>query len=381
MQYRTIGTTGVEVSALGFGCMRLPIIDGRSDRIDYPAAARLLHHAIDSGVNYVDTAYFYHAREFGQAGESEPFLGEALSGGWRDKVLLATKLPVHILQAPEQMERFLAEQLERLKTDRIDFYLLHGLNGDSWDKCVEFGALEFLESAKQRGLVRYPAFSFHGDLPDFKRIVDAYDWSFAQIQYNYMDVDYQAGHEGLRYAAEKDMGVVVMEPLKGGKLAGGAPDELRELFASADTDLTPAEWALRYVWDDPGVSLLLSGMNAVAQVDENVAAAGRSLPGQLSAEELELYDRARELMKARIKADCTACGYCQPCPSAVNIPKVIAALNKAAVWDDPNQWTTGYLRVQGKASACIECAQCEEICPQGLPIRELMAEAVAVFGE
>ncbi|HSK47089.1 MAG TPA: aldo/keto reductase [Coriobacteriia bacterium] len=380
MQYRVIGKTGVKVSALGFGAMRLPIIDGKSDQIDYPSATELLHHAIECGVNYVDTAYFYHAREFGQAGESEPFLGEALSGGWRDRVLLTTKLPVHILRAPDQMETFLAEQLARLRTDHVDFYLLHGLNGESWDRCLEFGALEFLDEARERGLIRFPAFSFHGELPDFKRIVDAYDWGFAQVQYNYMDVDYQAGQEGLRYAADKGMGVVVMEPLKGGKLAN-VPEELKALFAEAGAGRTAAEWALRYVWNEPGVSLVLSGMNATEQVDENVAVAERALPESLLAEELAIFERVRDLMQARIKADCTACGYCQPCPSGVDIPRVIAALNKAAVWDDPNQWTSGYLRVEGKASVCTECGQCEEICPQGLPIRELMAEAIAVFGE
>jgi hypothetical protein len=283
------------------------------------------------------------------------------------------------------MEPFLAEQLDRLRTDYLDFYLLHGLNGESWDRCVEFGALEFLDRAVADGRIRFPGFSFHGELEDFKRIVDAHDWAFAQIQYNYMDVDYQAGEAGLRYASDKGIGVVVMEPLKGGKLAVSLPPDLAALFAEANAaagvERTPADWALRYVWNDPGVSMLLSGMNASEQLVENLQVAETVLPNALSAEESALFDQARELMRARIKADCTACAYCQPCPSAVDIPKVIAALNRAAQWDDPNQWATGYFRVSGKAAACTECGQCEEICPQGLPIRELMREALEVFGE
>lgn len=366
---------------LGFGCMRLPVIDGRPDQIDKPKATELLHSAIERGVNYIDTAYFYHAPVFGQPGASEPFLGEALAGGLREKVSLVTKMPVHILREPEQMPVFFEEQLERLNTDYLDFYLLHGVNGEAWDRCVDFGALEFLDKLVAEGRVRFPAFSFHGELPDFKRIVDAYDWGFAQIQYNYMDLDYQAGEAGLRYAADKGIGVVVMEPLKGGKLAGGAPEELKALFAGQDASRTPAEWALRYVWDDPSVSLLLSGMNEMSQLDENIAVADSVQPNSLTAEERALYVRADELMKSRTKADCTACAYCQPCPYGVEIPKVIAALNKAAVWDDPNQFTAGYIRVQGKASLCTACGECEPMCPQSLPIRDLMAEAADVFGE
>ena len=273
MLYRAIGTTGVDASILGFGCMRLPVLDGRPDAIDYEAGTELLHHAIDHGVNYVDTAYFYHGKDFGSKGESEPFVGQALSGGYRERVNLATKLPIFALKSRDDMPRLLAEQLERLRTDHLDFYLLHGLSGESFDRVAALGVLEFLEEARQEGLIRFPAFSFHGKPDDFKRIVDAYDWAFAQIQYNYMDVDYQAGYSGLRYAADKGVGVVVMEPLKGGKLADKAPEQLREVFSAADETRTPAEWALRYVWDEPGVSVVLSGMNTMEQLAENLAVA------------------------------------------------------------------------------------------------------------
>ena len=278
MLYRKLSKTGIDLSILGFGCMRLPTIDNRPEKIDYPQAMRLLHHAIDNGVNYVDTAYFYHAAVFGQRGESEPFVGEALSGGWRKKVHLATKMPLFQLNRREQMDSFLKEQLERLKTDYLDFYLLHGLNGETWNRMRDLGVREFLDKKKAEGAVKFPAFSFHGKAEDFIRICDEYDWAFAQIQYNYMDVNFQAGLKGLTYAADKGIGVVVMEPLKGGKLAQKLPAEMTAVFAASKVKRTPAEWALRYVWNEPGVSSVLSGMNTMEQVEENIrcAADGKS---------------------------------------------------------------------------------------------------------
>jgi hypothetical protein len=380
MLYRKMGKTGVDVSVLGFGCMRLPVIGGKAQDIDYPAATEMLHHAIDAGVNYVDTAYFYHAEQFGQPGQSEPFVGSALSGGWRDKVNLATKLPQQLLKTRDEMDRFLDLQLERLQTDHIDFYLVHGITGETWDRVRDLGVIEFLDKARADGRIRFPAFSYHGQAADFPRVVDAYDWAFSQIQYNYMDVDYQAGLAGLRYAAGKGIGVVVMEPLKGGKLAGNLPAEVQAIFDSADAERTAAEWALRYVWNDPGVSLALSGMSTMEQVVENLEIAERGAAGSLSTDEVALYGRARVALAARIKADCTACSYCQPCPAGVEIPRVLSSLNAATMWDDANQWLAGYTQVKGVASLCTECGQCEEICPQGLPIRDLMKESAALFG-
>jgi uncharacterized protein len=379
MRYRTLGRTGVDVSVLGFGCMRLPTL-GAPDRIDEPAATKLLHDAIDSGVNYVDTAYFYHATSFGQAGSSEPFVGRALSGGWRERVNLATKLPQQIVRTREDMDRFLSEQLGRLQTDHIDFYLVHGLNGDSWDRMRDLGVREFLDGARERGLIRFPAFSFHGAAADFPRIIDEYDgWAFGQLQYNYMDIDYQAGHAGLRYAADKGLGVVVMEPLKGGRLAKDLPREMAAVFDARPEGWTPAEWALRYVWNEPGVSLLLSGMNDPAQVEENVRVAASAEAGVLTAEELAVYDAARTAMRARMKADCSACRYCQPCPAGVDIPEVLAALNAAAMWDVADPWLTGWIGIKGKPDACTECGQCEDMCPQDLPIRDLLKQTANTF--
>ena len=380
MLYRKLGTTGVDVSVLGFGCMRLPVIGGKAQDIDYPAATEMLHRAIEGGVNYVDTAYFYHAEQFGQPGQSEPFVGHALSGGWREKVNLATKLPQQLLKTRDEMDRFLDMQLERLQTDHVDFYLVHGITGEAWDRVAALGVMEFLDKARADGRIRFPAFSYHGQAADFARIIDAYDWAFAQIQYNYMDVDYQAGYAGLRYAADKGVGVVVMEPLKGGKLAANLPAEVQSIFDGAAEKSTPAEWALRYVWNEPGVSLALSGMSTMEQVVENLAIAENASACSLSAGELAMFDEARAVMRSKIKADCTACRYCQPCPAGVEIPDALASLNTASMWNDPNPWLAGYTGVKGGASLCTECGQCEDICPQGLPIRELMKQTAALFG-
>jgi predicted aldo/keto reductase-like oxidoreductase len=381
MLYRKLGKTGIDLSILGFGCMRLPVIDNKADKIDYPTATRLLHYAIDHGVNFVDTAYFYHAAVFGQRGESEVFLGEALSGGWREKVRLATKLPGFQIRQREEMDRYLEEQLARLKTDYLDFYLLHGLDGEMWDRMRDLGVREFLDRKKADGKIKFPAFSFHGKADDFIRICDDYDWAYAQIQYNYMDTEFQAGRRGLKHAAGKGMGVVVMEPLRGGKLARDLPQEMTSVFNAAAIKRSPAEWALRFVWNEAGVSSLLSGMNAMAQVEENLRVADSGVIGSLDKIDLATIEALRNAMGSRKKADCTTCRYCMPCASGVAIPEVLAALNNAAIWNDPNPWLTGYLRVDGKASKCTECKACEEICPQKLPIASLMKDAVNLFKE
>jgi len=360
--------------------MRLPTM-GAPDRIDAAAATRLLHDAIDQGVNYVDTAWFYHGKSFEQAGQSEPFVGEALSGGWRDRVHLATKLPQQIIKTRKDMDRFLTQQLERLRTDHIDFYLVHGLDGQSWNRMRDLGVREFLEGARERGLIRFPAFSFHGNADDFPRIIDDYDgWAFGQLQFNYMDTDYQAGYSGLRYAAEMGLGVVVMEPLKGGRLAKNLPPEMQAVFGRRPEGWSPAEWALRFVWNEPGVSLLLSGMNDAAQLDENLRVADAAKPDSLTPEHLAVYEAARAAMRARTRADCTACRYCMPCEQGVEIPELLAALNAAAMWGTKDTWSTGYSRISGKPDACTECGTCEDACPQGLPIRKLLKETAATFG-
>lgn len=381
MQYRVLGKTGVEVSALGFGCMRLPTL-GAPDHINEEAATELLREAIVRGVNYIDTAWFYHAKQFGQAGESEPFVGRALSDGWRDRVHLATKLPQQIMRSRSDMDRFLSEQLERLQTDHIDFYLVHGVNGVTWNRARDLGVREFLDRAREQGLIRHVGFSFHGAAEDFPRIIEEYDsWEFVQIQFNYMDIDYQAGRAGLLHAAEKGLGVIVMEPLKGGRLAVNLPPEMQAVFDERPEHWSAAEWALRYIWNEPGVGLLLSGMNAQSQLHENLRVAEEAREDSLAAEQTAVLATAREKLRSRMVADCSACRYCQPCPYGVQIPEVLSALNASAMWDTSDPWATGFSGVTGTPDMCTDCGQCEQMCPQGLSIRTLLKDAKTRFAK
>ena len=310
MQYRPFGSLDFRVSALGFGAMRLPQKDGE---IDEAEATRMLHYAIDHGVNYVDTAYPYHG------GESEAFLGRALKGGYREKVKLATKLPSWLVQTAADFDRYLNEQLKRLDLDYVDFYLLHSLNKDFWRKLRGLDVFEWAEKARAAGRFRYLGFSFHDDYETFKEIVDAYDWPMCQIQYNYMDVENQAGMKGLKYAAAKGMAVVIMEPLLGGKLVA-PPSPVQAIWDEAPRKRTPAAWALAWLWNQPEVSVVLSGMSTMAQVEENVALAASSRVGMLTPEELALYDRVQAAYRELVVIPCTNCRYCLPCPQGVDIP-------------------------------------------------------------
>ncbi len=374
MQYRRMRGVEAPLSVLGFGAMRLPKTpDGRIDR---PAATAMVRYAIDAGVNYVDTAYVYHE------GESEPFLGEALGDGYRERVQLATKLPVFMVKERGEMNRYLDEQLARLRTDVIDFYLLHGLNGESWDRMRALGVLEFLDDALADGRIRHAGFSFHDDFAAFVPIVDAYDWTFCQVQYNYMDVHYQGGIEAVRYAADRLLGVVVMEPLRGGALARPIPGAA-ELWARAGAERTPAEWGLAWLWDQPEVTVVLSGMSAMDQVRENLAYADRARPGSLSPAERAVYDDVRALYRGRSAIDCTRCGYCQPCPSGVDIPECFSLYNDAHIYGDAAGAKSGYhifARFGGAASNCTECGECEERCPQGLEIRKHLKAVDELLG-
>jgi uncharacterized protein len=384
MLYRAFGRTGEQVSILGFGCMRLPVINLRRDRIDVPLATEMLHYAIDNGVNYVDTAYPYHGISLGAPGTSETFVGEALAGGYRERVMVATKLPPWVLKSRADMDTVLDGQLERLRTDHVDCYLLHGLNAKTWQKMLDLGALEFLDTALADGRIRYAGFSFHDEAAAFKPIVDSYDWAFCQIQYNYMDEDFQAGLAGLQYAASRGIGVVVMEPLKGGMLAVAPPAEVEAVWDASPAKRTPVEWALRYVWNQHGVATALSGMGSMEQVVENVRAAGQGLPGSLSEVELALIDRVRAAYRARTVVDCTACGYCLPCPSGINIPGILGHLNNACAFDDPTGPKSAYdfdvaLGATQRASTCAKCGQCEEACPQNVPVAHKLEDAACLF--
>ena len=377
MLYRKLGKTGLEVSILGFGCMRLPMKNGTgsaADRfdpqksIDEEKAIQLIHDAKTQGVNYFDTAYPYHG------GKSEPLLGKAVQG-CRKEVLIATKLPAWMVRGPEDFEKFIHEQLQQLETSYIDFYLLHGLGRQTWSKMKDLGALPFLDRIISDGRARFAGFSFHDELKVFKEIVDAYDWAVCQIQYNYLDRNYQAGKEGLEYAASKNMGLVIMEPLRGGRLALAEqiPEKIQALWDSARVKRSAPEWALRWVWNHPQVSTALSGMNAMAQLEENLRIAEEGRASSLSAEELALIDRVTETYRKMFPIDCTACSYCLPCPQEVNIPHNFRLYNDLHVFPDQeinyilyNQMTSP----EQRASNCVECGECEERCPQHIKIAE-----------
>ena len=384
MLYRPFGRTGERVSVLGFGCMRLPVIDGCRDRIDVPQATEMRHYALDQGVNYVDTAWTYHGASFDAPGNSEVFLGDALAGGYRDRVLVATKLPPSQVETRGDMDAILAGQLERLRTDHIDCYLLHGLDADMWAKMYELGALEFLDAAKTDGRIRYAGFSFHDDLSVFTPIVDAYDWDFCMIQYNYMDTEFQAGSAGLAYAAERGLGIAIMEPLKGGRLSTPVPAPIQALLEENDEARSATEWALRFIWDDPRVNVVLSGMSTMEQVVENVDIASRAEAGSLGPGGAALIGRLREAFQARTPVDCTGCRYCLPCPEGISIPMVLGFVNDAALFDALEAEQGGYdvmvmMGQTARASACVECGRCEDACPQHLEIIKEIAVASRLF--
>jgi hypothetical protein len=358
--------------------MRLPVINGQEDRIDEDQATRMLRRAVDLGVNYVDTAYPYHQ------GQSEPFVGRALQDGYRERVLLATKLPSWLIQEPGDCERYLQEQLERLQTDRIDCYLLHNIKKEWWERLLDCGVLEFLDRAVQQGKITYAGFSFHDEYDHFVRVVDAYDWDFCQIQYNFMDQEVQAGKAGLEYAGEKKLGVVIMEPLRGGSLAGELPEDIQAAWEQSGIQRSAAEWALRWVWDHPQVSVLLSGMSSLEQVEENCRTANDARPHSLSRDELETVDRVRQMYQERMHVDCTGCGYCLPCPNGVNIPRIFSIYNARSMFQD-TRWShlmyTMSTNDAERADNCIQCGECEEKCPQDIPIAAKLAEAHQVLSE
>jgi predicted aldo/keto reductase-like oxidoreductase len=370
--YRTFGKLDWRPSALGFGAMRLPTIDNDPGRIDEPEATRMVRHAIDQGVNYVDTAYPYHR------GTSETFLGRALQGGYRERIRLATKMPCWLIKEPGDFDRYLDEQLERLQVGHIDFYLLHGLNGKRWPSLSELGVLPWAERALVDGRIGHLGFSFHDAYDVFQELVDASDlWTFCQIQYNYMDVDYQAGTRGLRYAAGKGLAVVVMEPIRGGRLSNNVPPTVQAIWDGAPVQRTPAEWALQWVWNQPEVSLVLSGMSAMQHVEENLASAARSGPGTLTGEELALYGRVREEYERLCPIPCTDCKYCLPCPSGVNIPGVFEIYNELMMYGDERRarMVYGWLEEDERANLCIECGECLDKCPQSIEIPEWLKKA------
>jgi len=368
MQYRKFGRLDWEASVLGFGCMRLPT-KGAQGAIDEPLAVRMVRHAIDGGVNYVDTAYGYHG------GKSEVVTGKALDDGYRRKVRLATKLPPWHVTSAADFDRILGEQLGKLRTEHIDLYLLHALDKDSWKKLSELDVLPWAERAIADGRIGCLGFSFHDDLAAFKLIVDAWDkWAFCQIMYNYLYEKNQAGTEGLEYAAKKGIPVVVMEPLLGGNLVS-PPPAIQGLWDAAPKQRTPAEWALDWLWNRPEVSVVLSGMSTMAQVEENLRYADRARAGVLTARELEIVADVRDTYEKIRPIPCTDCKYCMPCPQGVNIPHNLRLYNNAVMYNQLDRERGSYERtkVEERASACIACRECEPKCPHKIQISEWMS--------
>jgi predicted aldo/keto reductase-like oxidoreductase len=379
MKYRSFGNLDWKVSALGFGAMRLPILEGDHSKIDELESIRMIRYAIDHGVNYVDTAYPYHS------GNSERLVGKALRDGYREKVRLATKMPTWLVEKREDFDRYLNEQLEKLQTDRIDFYLLHGLSNQRWPKIRDLDVTDWAEKAIAEDRIDHIGFSFHDEYPILKEIIDHYDgWTFCQIQYNYMDTESSPrgpGTEGLKYAASKGLAVVVMEPIQGGRLSITPPTEIQGIWDEAPVKRSPAEWALQWVWNHPQVSVVLSGMSTMRHVKENVVSADHSGPGILSREELEVIGRVKQKYSELGYIGCTHCLYCQPCPQGVAIPEIIRVLNEnyTASRKEAKNAYLSEIPEESRASKCVRCGTCEEHCPQDLPIMNLMRGASRMY--
>jgi len=378
VQYRVFDKLGEKLSVLGFGAMRLPVEGGDQGNIKEEESIELIRYAIDKGVNYVDTAYNYHK------GNSEILVGKALKDGYREKVKIATKLPVWLVNTYEDFDKYLNEQLQKLDVEYIDFYLLHSLDREKWTKIKELNVFDFMDKALKDGRVKHIGFSFHDELSLFKEIIDSYDWHFCQIQYNYMNENYQAGTEGLEYAASKNIPVIIMEPLLGGKLAKTPPKEIQDIWNKAAVKRTPAEWGLRWVLNHKEVAVVLSGMSDMKQVEENIKTAEDAEPGSLTREELDLIEEAAEKFQSRTAIGCTNCEYCMPCPNKVWIPYNFELYNDYYMYETEEYSRNMYQRLKEQnksASLCVECGKCETACPQKLPIIETLKKADMVLGK
>ena len=370
MQYRN-DQTGRPISLLGYGCMRFT---RKGAGIDREKAEREVLAAIGAGVNYFDTAYIYPG--------SEAALGEILDRNHcRDQVRIATKLPQYLVRGKGDFERYFAEELRRLRTDHVGLYLMHMLTDvESWHKLEAAGVREWLDAKRAAGQIGQVGFSFHGNTEMFKKLLEVYPWNFCQIQYNYLDEHSQAGRAGLEAAAAKGLPVIIMEPLRGGKLVNLLPPEAKRLFAESPRGWTPAEWALRWLWDQPAVTCVLSGMNDLEMIEENCRIADEVQPGALTKEDFALLERVKTAIQQRVKAPCTGCGYCMPCPKGVDIPGVFRCYNEMFT-EHKRTGRREYWQVVGLrkepafATQCVGCGKCESHCPQHLPIRALLKEA------
>lgn len=359
---------GDTLSILGFGCMRLPMKGGH---IDEDRAIAMIRDAIKQGVNYFDTAYPYHG------GKSEPLLGKALEGGYREKVMVATKLPHYMVSSLDGAKKIFQNQLNKLRTDYIDYYLLHMLSDKAgFDRMAKIGVMDWLEQQKKDGIIKNLGFSFHGEKTDFEQLIHAYPWDFCQIQYNYLDENNQATKSGLELAYSMGIPVIVMEPLRGGKLVNNLPQEILDEFKSYDQERSPAEWALRWVWNQPEVMVVLSGMSDEEQLAENIRIASDAQAGALSEQEHKIFKRVKAVMLEKTRVPCTGCGYCMPCPFGVNIPGCFSVYNDKYLLGKKGSRITYYqilgmgAKNPGFASLCTECGKCERHCPQNIEIRK-----------
>ena len=377
MKYRRFGKLDWEVSVLGFGAMRLPLLDNKPAHINEPLAIEMIRHSIDQGVNYIDTAHPYHE------GKSEGLVGKALKDGYREKVKLATKQPSWFMQTADDFDKYFNEQLERLETDHIDFYLLHAMNRVFWPKVRDLGVIEWAEEKIKEGRIGHLGFSFHDDLETFKQVVDGYDnWAFCQIQYNFLDTEYQAGKEGLEYANDKGLAVVVMEPLRGGQITKEPPQSIAQLWESTPRQRTPADWALQWIWNHSEVPMLLSGMSEMLHVEENLASADQAQVGSLTEEELVIIDKVREEYTQLCPVPCTNCRYCMPCSHKVDIPFALTSYNEAIMYDNAARAQVFYqqLPADEQADNCQACFECEDQCPQGISIVDWLKKAHDLIG-
>ena len=368
MEYTTIDKLGVRVSRLGFGCMRYPTTP--EGQIDEPRAAKMLDAAFQAGVNYFDTAYFYHG------GKSEEFTGRALKAYPRESYFLATKLPMSMIDSLDKATEVLEEQFVRLGVEKVEFYLLHCLPKDNWRKTLEFGILDFLKEKQEKGRIRFLGFSFHDDYDCFEQIITYRDWDFCQIQFNYMDTEEQAGTKGYELCAARNIPVIVMEPVKGGSLATLA-DDVAALFKAARPEKSVASWAMRWVGSLDNCKVILSGMSNEEQVDDNIATFTDFEP--LSEAELKVVDEVAAAIRARTFVGCTKCKYCMPCPFGVNIPRNFAMMNQFMMYNNQASmdWTWNDMGAEKNAAACKNCGKCEAACPQHIAIREKLSEIAA----
>ncbi len=375
MQYRTFKKINEKTSLLGMGCMRLPV--DSNDTVKEEETIRIIRDAIDGGVNYVDTAFMYHN------GQSEKILGKALKDGYREKILLADKMPIWFAKDEDGMRTIFEKQMTRLDTDCIDMYLIHNVDRGVWKRVQKLNLLPYLEELKAAGRIRHIGFSFHDSYDFFLEVLDAYDWDFCQIQLNFMDKNHQAGVKGLKAAAERGLGVVIMEPLKGGRITDAVPPTVQKIWDEAPTRRTPAEWAFKWLANMPEVTVMLSGMNAEAQLQENMKTLSDEHVGDLTQEEKDIIDRVSDEYNRLIKYSCTGCNYCMPCPQKLDIPRILRYFNDWNVYEQNPSTKLEYetwIPAGRHASDCIGCKACEEKCPQHLPISQAMKEAAEAMG-